>query len=215
MDINKTYDLIKYFFGPQIDEDQLQDIVIKIWESYDSFDKNKASFNTWALTIAKNHIISNSRSRKFKEENSTKPMSQFETEQQDGTTINSIANSLTDDGLSPLEQYIDIEEREKVLKTTSKWLTESELSFFEDIIENGYDTSCPANRTKFSRMMKKLSEKKPEKNYLLKNLKTGDEYLVFSFVQASEIVGCTAELISKSYKNNGIFFNKSWKISDF
>lgn len=42
-------------------DDNVSDILLKVFENIDSYSKDKASFNTWVLAIAKNHMIDKNR----------------------------------------------------------------------------------------------------------------------------------------------------------
>ena len=50
----------KFKFSCQVEEELIQDTVIKCWEKYDTL-KNKDSINAWAATIARNASIDNIR----------------------------------------------------------------------------------------------------------------------------------------------------------
>ncbi|MDO5331886.1 MAG: RNA polymerase sigma factor [Bacillota bacterium] len=45
-------------------EDMSEDVVLKVFERFDSFDKNKSSLSTWIYTITKNTLIDYYRTRK-------------------------------------------------------------------------------------------------------------------------------------------------------
>lgn len=47
-------------------EDLLQEALMKIWRSVDSFDRNKGSFFTWMLNISRNLAIDKIRSKDFR-----------------------------------------------------------------------------------------------------------------------------------------------------
>jgi RNA polymerase sigma factor (sigma-70 family) len=42
-------------------DDNVSEILIKVFQKIPLYDKNKSSFNTWVITIAKNHMIDQSR----------------------------------------------------------------------------------------------------------------------------------------------------------
>lgn len=51
---------VKYPKNSETDDD-VSEIMIKIFETISSFDKNKASFGTWAIKIAQNYMIDKAR----------------------------------------------------------------------------------------------------------------------------------------------------------
>lgn len=54
-------------YSNQIDlDDNVSEILIKIFENINCFDKKKSSFQTWVINIAKNYMIDQSRTQFFK-----------------------------------------------------------------------------------------------------------------------------------------------------
>ena len=46
-------------------DDDVSDILIKVFTSIKNYDKNKSQFNTWVINVAQNHMIDKSRSSTF------------------------------------------------------------------------------------------------------------------------------------------------------
>lgn len=51
----------------EVAQDALQDILIKIWKSIDSYDKSKGRLFTWMLIMTKNHAVDVTRSKSFRD----------------------------------------------------------------------------------------------------------------------------------------------------
>ncbi len=68
-------DFYQYFYfmlkNKELAEDLTQDTLMKVYQSHQKFDSKKASFKTWAWTIAKNNGIDFLRSREFKDKKDT------------------------------------------------------------------------------------------------------------------------------------------------
>jgi len=58
------YIVNKYPFNYETDDD-VSDILIKIFENIDKFDINKSKFNTWVINLTTNHMIDKSRSTNY------------------------------------------------------------------------------------------------------------------------------------------------------
>lgn len=62
---------------PQITEEVLQDVFVKVWNNAQKYDVQKGRFYTWVLNIARNAAIDKTRSKLFKNENKTQHTDSF------------------------------------------------------------------------------------------------------------------------------------------
>jgi len=63
------YSVIYKIIGKQeLAEDVLQEVFVKIWNSFSSYDSTKGRLFTWMLNIARNHTIDTVRSKSYKKQ---------------------------------------------------------------------------------------------------------------------------------------------------
>jgi hypothetical protein len=190
-----------------LDEDDMQDIAIKCWEQLDKYDATKAALSTWVSTIAKNHIISKSRSFQYKTEEKVNPISSFQREGKDGVIYSTIDSYLVSDELNPLNGMIASEDIE-VLANRIKSLSPAFQECLEDYIQGK-----EVDKLKFYRAIKALNEGKKKKKYLLINLHNGDNFQLNSLTEAANIAGCTPEAVRLASLKSGFFMKKKWHIT--
>lgn len=61
----------------EIAEDLMQEAFVRIWQNFDSYDKNKGKLFTWMLNIARNAAIDHIRSAQFKHDGKNRSIDDF------------------------------------------------------------------------------------------------------------------------------------------
>ncbi len=94
----------------EIAEDVLQDVFIKIWKNFESYDQSKGRLFTWMLNIARNSSIDYSRSKQFKVDTKIQDIdnSVYEINQKTSSSINV-------DVIGVKEQVVKLKDEYKVL----------------------------------------------------------------------------------------------------
>lgn len=204
--MNEVYRILSYL---HLDEDVEQEIAILAWEKRNLYSSEKGALSTWINAIAKNYVISVSRSTSFKKENLTDPISKFEIIIEDGAIINTLDDKLTSAELSPIDYVIASEKREELLNR----LDELPANYKDALLKkmNGYKVE----RNLLNRAKLYFSKGRKEKKYLLTNLTNGQEYMIDTLDEASKICGAKNKAIHLALQNNRPFQKKRWKISSF
>lgn len=214
MDMEEVYRIIKYL---RLSEDDNQDIAIKVWEAQDTFNPEIASLSAWVTKIAKNYVISKSRSTQYKDEQMINYLDYYSFFDEQGNEVNRIDHLITSNELSPIDKMIQTEEREILLNRL-----ESLPNDFRDILKdylNGVCDSSPLGRSRLFRAKQAFFEGKTKnegrkKEYLLINLQDSTEYTVGTLKEAAKIAGVTHAGISYAYKNSSFFRKNTWKITN-
>jgi len=60
--------IIRIVEKPELAEDILQEVFVKIWNSFHAYDKTKGRLFTWMVNLAKNHTIDTLRSKGYKKQ---------------------------------------------------------------------------------------------------------------------------------------------------
>ncbi len=94
----------------EIAEDILQEVFIKIWKSFESYDQSKGRLFTWMLNIARNSAIDYSRSKQSKIENKIQDIdnSVYELNRQRSNVMNT-------DSIGIKEQVVKLKEDYRIL----------------------------------------------------------------------------------------------------
>jgi RNA polymerase sigma factor (sigma-70 family) len=87
--------------------DALQEVFVKIWNNFDSYDAQRSRLYTWMANIARNHAIDKLRSKTFKGENSLKTDKEF--------VNNTTVISQFVDGIGLKKLVDDLEEEQKAI----------------------------------------------------------------------------------------------------
>lgn len=66
------YPMLDVIVDPQQTQEAFQDVMLRIWQHAIYFDPNKADFESWIFSLARNHAIDIYRSRRFKEGRKTR-----------------------------------------------------------------------------------------------------------------------------------------------
>jgi RNA polymerase sigma factor (sigma-70 family) len=199
----RAEDIYKKLKFHHLDQDDEQELVIKIWLARDSYDQEKGTLGTWIARIVKNYQIEKYRSKKEKERNLQIPLSYFDIEGKDGSIMSTIEAYLDSKELSPLQQMIASENDSILLDKINKMNDEQAEILLAKA--NGEDV-C---RVKLHRAKKAFKEKKYK--YVLKNIETGQEFNVNTFGEAAEITEYTSQRVCDCFNKGKIFGNK-WKI---
>lgn len=211
MEITDVYTILSRH-PKNLDEDTIQDLVIKIWEARESYKPDKTVLSTWVYQIVKNHLIDLSRRKKEKENVVTNVLSDFDIEKE-GVINNRISDLLASDELSPEEELITQEIRENALNRI-KMLPDLLRDTLMSVLSGTYDGSLTTSRVNFHRAMDALSCATSKKQYTLSNIATGETFVVNSLQEAAKIAGYSIETIRQSLKKEVVFGKKSWKISN-
>lgn len=199
-----------------LDEDDKQELAIKLWEKRHQFNPEIASLSAWVTAAANNFWISKKRKEKNDVNSLTIPLSHFDrTNDENKQTNNYVADFLASDELSPEDELITSENNETLSEAIKK-LSNDHREVIYEYIDGTYDGTCPINRSKFHRakeqLLKILSEKKKEYVYKIEG-KNGEVIYAKNYVDAAKKTGVTDVAIAYALKNSGFFKKKYWKIS--
>ena len=160
-----------------LDEDDKQELAIKLWEKRHQFNPEIATLSAWVTAAAINYSIDKKRKEKNDLNSLTIPLSHFDrTNDENKQTNNYVADFLASDELSPEQQLITSENGE-VLSEALKKLSDDHREVICEYLDGIYDGTCPTNRPKFHRakeqLLKILSEKKKEYLYKIEGKNGG------------------------------------------
>ena len=207
MTIEEIYKQLNYNY--KLDDDDRQDLAIKIWTSRDSYSSSAGTISTWVSSIAKNYLIS--KARRFKEKNLPIPLSHFEQENEEGHTSSSIEPYLASNELSPLDDMIASENKQE-LENRINALDTIHSEALIAYLNGEYDATCSTQRARLSRAKESLIQGKKKERYILIDLQTKQEFEVETLAQAAEMTNMTAQGIQWALNKSGFFKKKSWKI---
>lgn len=121
------HDKLQWFIFEKVNdqylaEDLCADVLMKVYEKYDSFDSSKASLSTWIYTIARNKLIDYYRGRKVFEEvpEEISADSDIEAEACNEESLDALADAL---------EKLDERERDIVILRYYKGITLREIAF--------------------------------------------------------------------------------------
>lgn len=206
MEMEKVYQILSYL---HLDEDVIQDVAIKVWETRESYNPEAGVLSTWVNAIANNHLISISRSLQYKNDNSTNPLSHFEVEFNDGAVYSIIDEFLKSNEPNALDNMIYLEERGELLNRL-KTLRDSDRELLQSYFNE--ESLSGAERVRVHRLKESIVEGKKWR-YELLNVETNEKFFVDTYAEASKICGVKEAAIAKAVKENRLFGKKLWKIS--
>ena len=121
------HDKLQWFIFEKVNdqylaEDLCSDVLMKVYEKYDTFDSSKASLSTWIYTIARNKLIDYYRGRKVFEEvpEEISTDSDIEAETCNEESLDELADAL---------EQLDERERDIVILRYYKGITLREIAF--------------------------------------------------------------------------------------
>lgn len=108
---------ICYRFAGSLDDaqDLTQEVFIKMYRTLDSFDPERASFNTWITTVTRNLLVDHFRKTKY--DRATDSMDAPQGAEEDGQTM---GQQLPDKGPSPDERLDRLETKQTVHNALQK-----------------------------------------------------------------------------------------------
>lgn len=106
----RIYNICYRFAGSADDaQDLTQEVFIKMYRTLDSFDPERASFNTWITTVTRNLLVDHFRKTKY--DRATDSMDAPQGTDEDGQTM---GDQMADKGPSPDERLDRLETRQMV-----------------------------------------------------------------------------------------------------
>ncbi len=204
MDMKEVYRILSYH---RLEQDDEQEIAIKIWQSQDSYNEDYA-LSTWIGAIVKNFLISKKRSKKEEISNLQIPLSYFEQENEQGHITSSIEPFLASNELSPIDEMIAQENKEELLNRINKLdkiYSEALLKY----LRGDYDSTYVTERVKLSRAKDALVQDKKKERYKLIDLQNKQEFYVESLTEAAKIADITTEGIRLALNKSGLFKKKN------
>lgn len=108
---------------PELAEDVLQDVFVKIWQYVDSYDAAKGRLYTWMLNIARNTAIDRTRSRDFKREAQTTALTENVYNHEGG-----LHSSISDIGLKKTLEGLPEESRRLLQLSYFQGYTQEEIA---------------------------------------------------------------------------------------
>jgi RNA polymerase sigma-70 factor (ECF subfamily) len=112
----RIYNICYRFAGSADDaQDLSQEVFIKMYRTLDSFDPERASFNTWITTVTRNLLVDHFRKTKY--DRATDSIDATPGEDADGQPL---SDRLPDKGAGPAESLDRLETRELVHKALQK-----------------------------------------------------------------------------------------------
>ena len=113
----RIYNICYRFAGSSDDaQDLTQEVFIKMYRTLDSFDPERASFNTWITTVTRNLLVDHFRKTKY--DRATDSIDSARGDGEDGQTL---SEQLADKGPGPDERLNRME--------TKRWCTSSPEAF--------------------------------------------------------------------------------------
>lgn len=103
--------------------DALQEVFVKIWNNFDSYDPNRSRLYTWMMNIARNHSIDKLRSKAMKGDRELKADKEFI------RTNNAVSSPFTDGiGLKKLVDDLEKEQKDIIELLYFQGFTQSEAA---------------------------------------------------------------------------------------
>lgn len=212
MTIEEIYKQLNFHY--QLDDDDKQDLAIKLWTKREQYVLSAGTLATWISSAAKNHLISKARSKKERENNMQIPLSHFEQENEEGHTISAIEAYLVCNDSTPMEQLIASENKKELLERIyglDTIYSDALLAY----LSGDYDSTCSTQRARLSRAKEALVQGKKKERYKLIDLQTQQQFEVETLTEAAKIVDMTVEGIRWALNNSGLIRKKTWQISVF
>ncbi|NJC24569.1 RNA polymerase sigma factor [Neolewinella antarctica] len=108
----------------EVAEEVLNDVLLKIWENVDSYDEGKSRLFTWMARIARNAAIDKVRSKAYREQGKTDPLTPVVTK---GNNL-SVTPTMEHIGVAKLLNHLDADHRAIINLLYLKDYTQSEAA---------------------------------------------------------------------------------------
>lgn len=117
--------ILRIVKNQEIAEEVLQDIFLKIWNKFDSYNENKGKLFTWMLNIARNQAIDKIRSKEITRQNKTGDIGNFVNRIDNQENVEQRTEEI---GITDLLKILPEEQRFIVDHLYLKGYTQSELA---------------------------------------------------------------------------------------
>lgn len=117
--------ILRIVKNQEIAEEVLQDIFLKIWNKFDSYDENKGKLFTWMVNIARNQSIDKIRSKEITRQNKTGDIGNFVNRIDNQENVEQRTEEI---GITDLLKILPEEQRFVVDHLYLKGYTQSELA---------------------------------------------------------------------------------------
>jgi len=127
-----NYLMYRLNFDKNLSEDLLMDIVLKAYENFDSYDKNKGTFKNWIFTITHNHLVNYWRTNENKK---TISLEKLDNESLNISELNSTDSTKKDIETQKIKHILSLMNESEIELLTLKYIHDFNNTEISKILE--------------------------------------------------------------------------------